>query len=845
MLQTAERTAYALPAGAAHVVGREEVVAEICQKVADRFVSIVGPGGVGKTTVALAAANELLEDFDGAVVFLELSGVSDPELVDQTAAAAFGLPIQSSDPVADLISHLRGKRTLLILDSCEHVLAKVAAMAERLVRQAPDLHILATSREALGPDGEYVLRLPPLESPPYSKRISAADAISFPAVQLFTQRADARSGLNDEAAPLIAAMCRKLGGLPLAIELVAAQACDHDLRETAALLDSHLALRWLGRRTAPRRHHTLSAALDWSYNLLSHAERLVLRQLSVFSGGFTLDAARAVIGGADAKIDAAEVVEKLFAKSLVSADNIPVKRYRLLDSTRAYAAMKLTGDVERQALKRLHALYFGNWLREAAANARSVKRELSLMRFETENVRAALDWAFSASGKRSIAVDLAVCSLPLWLGQALFTECQAWMLKAASMAGQTENVSAQQRLAIHMALGQSATFSAGMPKRTAGTFVRALKLATRLGDVEAQLTCLAMLCVWEVRETWYRAGLATAERRYKIAKALGDPGHISLSEWLVGHCQHHLGFLEDSRQRLQHVLDTDTDEARLSQTTETGYDRKIDTFGVLANTLWTQGFFEQALRLSKDAIDEARTLELPSPLGVALTWAGLNFYLSGVNVDRLEHDMIELVDHGRAHSLRQEEGFGLSILGLLRIERQHYAAGAPMVVDGLRLLTEFHMQSFNPIILAHLAEAAVDAGRVGEAQSFVERMIREDRNAEHWCTPELLRVRALLAIAAGDQLEGERILSDALAMAIKQGALAWRLKIATSFARLRLSQGRQAEARQVLQPVYSSITEGFDTVDVQAATKLLDDLGRAPGDSVAAREQAARAARSP
>ena len=147
-----------------------------------------------------------------------------------------------------------------------------------------------------------------------------------------------------------------------------------------------------------------------------------------------------------------------------------------------------------------------------------------------------------------------------------------------------------------------------------------------------------------------------------------------------------------------------------------------------------------------------------------------------------------------------------------------------MVVEGLRLLSEAHMQSFNPIILAHLAEAAAHVGKLGEAQALVERMVREDRTREHWLTPELLRVRAMIAIAAGDEPGGERLLSDALAMATKQGALAWRLKIVTSLARLRQTQGQLVEARRILEPVYREITEGFETTDVRAARKLLDAL---------------------
>ena len=317
---------------------------------------------------------------------------------------------------------------------------------------------MTTTREALGSEGEYVLHLPPLSFPSDFRQLSGSLAISFSAVKLFIQRAKtsgAQATLTDDDAHLVATMCRKLDGVPLAIELVAAQVGDHGLRETTALLDRNMALRWSGPRTGPKRHQTLGATLDWSYNLLSGSERSVLRQLTVFAGGFTLDAVRAVVAGSDVNGDGLQSFTHLVAKSLVSANDNPATRYRLLDSTRAYAALKLTSDIERQAIKRRHALYVVSWLQGAAASARSVKRELSLMRTETGNVRAAVEWAFSEAGDRSIAIDLAVSSAPLWLGQALYTECQGWMLKASGLARQMTDVSSRHRLSIQMALGSS------------------------------------------------------------------------------------------------------------------------------------------------------------------------------------------------------------------------------------------------------------------------------------------------------------------------------------------------------------------------------------------------------
>jgi predicted ATPase len=348
---------YGLPRRLAHMRGRDDTVRLISEKlVTERFVTIVGHGGMGKTTVALSVAHALLTEFGGAVCFADLGTISDPRLLAGTVASAFGLPVQSEDPIPALVAHIRGKRTLLVLDSSEHLIAEVAAMAERLFEEAPSLHILATSRETLRAHGENVYRLSPIDSPPDRQDITADEALAFPAVQVFLERVAAGGmpiQLTDEDAPIVGSICRKLGGVALAIELTAGRVEAYGIRRTAELLDSQFSLLWPGRRTAPPRHQTLNATLDWSYNLLSDLERLVLRRLSVFVGGFTLDVAQKVVGTPD--LEEAEVVNaiaELIAKSLASTDmSGPVPRYRLLDTTRTYASTKLCDTGESEAVK--------------------------------------------------------------------------------------------------------------------------------------------------------------------------------------------------------------------------------------------------------------------------------------------------------------------------------------------------------------------------------------------------------------------------------------------------------------------------------------------------------------
>ena len=346
-------SAGSIPLPLNRMVGRDEATREVAAELsANRFVSVVGPGGIGKTTVAVAAGHMLLAESE-AVCFLDLGLLNDAVLVPGAVASALGLHVQSSDPTPGIIKFLRNKRMIVIFDSCEHVIDAAAALAERIFQEAPRVCILATSRETLRVEGEHVHRLKPLDSPPDAPGLTAAQVLTFPAAQLFVERAvasDQTFQLEDRDAAAVAEICRRLDGIPLAIELAASRVHAHGVQEIAVLLNHRFRLLWEGRRTAIPRHQTLSAALDWSYNLLCDSEAMILGRLSVFAGAFTIEAAVAV-AGAD-NIDREQVaaaLESLVSKSLVTADvSRTPTRYRLLDTTRMYVLTKLTeiGDAD-------------------------------------------------------------------------------------------------------------------------------------------------------------------------------------------------------------------------------------------------------------------------------------------------------------------------------------------------------------------------------------------------------------------------------------------------------------------------------------------------------------------
>jgi predicted ATPase/DNA-binding winged helix-turn-helix (wHTH) protein len=346
-----------VPEPLTRLIGLDEVISEVSVQLAHHtLITLVGPGGVGKTSVAVATAAGLTDSYEHGVWLIDLTAIGDSHLLSAAVSSAIRSNLSGADPSASLLSFLRDKRMLLMLDNCEHIIDATAALVFQVMRAAPYVQILATSREPLGVDGEQLYHVQPLEIPRVSSGLSAGEALEFSAIQLFVERAASILGefkLCDVDVPVAIDICRKLDGIPLAIELAAASIDALGLRGVLSHLEHPLRLPPTRRRTVAPRHRTLGAVLDWSYRLLTAEEQRVLRRLSIFSSSFTMDAAATV--AADSTYTESEMVDRivaLVAKSLIApAGNGAEARLRLLAMTRAYAFERLaeSGEVDEIA----------------------------------------------------------------------------------------------------------------------------------------------------------------------------------------------------------------------------------------------------------------------------------------------------------------------------------------------------------------------------------------------------------------------------------------------------------------------------------------------------------------
>ena len=825
-----------LPEPVSELIGRDVELNEILDLSAShRLVTLSGAGGIGKTRLGFEVARHVLARFADGVWAVELAPLSDPELVPVTVATALGLELTSgtASPLS-VANALRSKQLTLVLDNCEHVVAAAARMAETLLRATPAIRVIATSREPLRAEGEQIYPVQPL-AVPTEDSANGEDPLRYGAVRLFVDRTRAAAPhFSPDAGVLaaIAGICRRLDGIPLAIELAAARAAALGIEGLAARLDDRFRLLAGGRRTALPRHQTLRATLDWSYELLTEPERVVLRRLAIFAGGFTLQAASAVT--ADDEIAAPDVVDcvaSLMAKSLVSVEAGGTEvRYRLLETTRAYALEKLVQAGEFDAIARRHAERYRDLFAGAEAETRPTDEWLADYGPRLDNVRAALDWAFSPAGDASIGVALTAAAVPLWMLLSLLEECGGRVERALAAIAAGSDRDARREMQLHAALATSLKYSRGAVSEIEAIGTKALEIAESLDDIEYQLRSLWGLWSFRISCGQHCVALTLAQRFYTLAAKRSDPKDLLIGERMIGVSQYYLGDLLSARRHLERVLAHYVLPAQKWQFVRFQVDPWAGARSYLARILWLQGLPDQAMRTAETSVAEARATGHASSLGGALAGAACPIALWVGDLAAAEYYVEMLLDHSTRHALARWRAFGRCYQGMLVIQLGDSATG-------LRLLRAAVAESATAESTARLfafliSAASGHAGQIVDVLAMIdEAIVRSEHSEERWLNAEVLRIKGKLLLLQGEPgaaAAAESYFRQALDWARRQGALSWELRAATSLARLLSDQGRSTDATALLQPVYDR-TEGFDTADLKAAKALLDALAE-PAD---------------
>ena len=806
------------------VVGREETVAMLAEQLPKhRFVTIVGPGGIGKTTVGLAVAHRLVGSYTDGIRFVDLTPLRDDQLVPNVVAFVIGLAVHSEDVLPALTNFLKRKRMLLVLDNCEHVIDAAALLVEQVLKSAPGLQILATSREPLRAGGEHVQRIAPLAVPASSEGLTATEALTFPAIQLFVERAAASLDsfvLTDSDAPAVADICRRLDGIALAIELAAVRADALGVRGIASLLNDRFRLLATGRRTALRRHQTLGAALDWSHELLADTERTLFRRLAVFVGDFAPEAASAVASGAGiAESEVFDLIVGLVEKSLVIADvGGDIVCYRLLETTRAYALDKLIASGEFETVARRHAEFYRDLFERVGAEMETRPRAEWLA-----NVRAALEWCFGANGNIDIGVGLATAAAPVFLATSLLTECHRWSERALRALEDDARGGATE-MHLQAATGLSLLFTRGSTDAARAALRRSLAIAEEHGDTIGQLKLLAPLQMLHVRLGEFKTALRYARRGIAVAAITDEPAAPALAHSLLGNSLHFSGDLSGARAELEAALRAPRPPR--ASTIYLGFDHHNRASTTLARTLWLQGYPAQAVERARQTIAEAAGMDHPVTLYLALVWAVPVFLWTG-DLKSAEEYTDRFIAHAETHSLGPYVAVGRGLKGALTIRRGHPKLGVESLSG---CLDELHPVRYEPLTTtfnAALVQGLAEIGRLAESITLIDETIRlVTANGDLFYMPELLRVKGglLLSMSQPVVADAEVQFLQSLEWSRRQGARSWELRTAIDLAALWASRSRRQAARALLEPVFEQFVEGLDTADLKAAERLLATL---------------------
>jgi predicted ATPase/DNA-binding winged helix-turn-helix (wHTH) protein len=761
------------------VFGREALLETLTRQLdARRFVTLTGHAGTGKTTVALALTHRLQAHYPQGVYFIDLAPVMRGELVHVVIAAALKIDCNTRDPLAVITASLADSKALLVLDNCEHVLEEAAVAVETLLRHARHCAVLATSREPLRAEGECVHEVEPLPFPPVSARLNAEEALNFPAVTLLVEQIkshDPAYVFVERDVLAAAAICRKLDGNALAIEIAAARVRAFGMQPLAEILDGSFRLQMTGRRTALPRHRSLTAALDWTHAMLSPAEQSLLRQLSVFNGLFSLRAVQAVTELADA--EPAALLESLMDKSLVVArEQGSMTRYRLLETTRLYAAQKLGEHAETDHTALRHALWMLAELKRSVQALPTTPAAQWLARYaaDVDGVRTALQWAYSARGHRALAIELTLVSLPLWLRLSLTAECYGWVNRGLEPAGEQLPVPAHSRMLLLTASASLMVLTFGGGKTLREAWQQVASDAAALHDTEHRLRALWGLWTDHCCANQYGPALELADRYLSLSQSNQRGERQLLGLRMRATAQFHMGRLQAAKQSVLESLSAPLSaDAHLI---DLHFDQRIAARSLKAQIQLLQGDQAAALTTLEDNVSQAVRLNHPATLWHTLCLGAIPATLLLGHLEKARHYVALLVDSMAGHDLYLWRQFARCFEHILSIRHGAAEASLPALGNVMEQLQDQGGTPLFSLIRCEYALGLAQLGLVDRAIDLIKQTVQTaEAREERWFLPQLLRTKARLLLDQGKSpsVAISRLLNLALDEARRQGAHFW------------------------------------------------------------------------
>jgi predicted ATPase/DNA-binding winged helix-turn-helix (wHTH) protein len=816
-----------LPANVNQLIGRSGSVQRVRDLIsAYRVVTLTGSGGIGKTTLVTEAARHLLADFEHGAWIVELSSLSDWALAPAMVAGVLNLTIGGERVGADSLARAIGDRQiLLVLDNCEHLIDAAAALVETLTSRCPRVTVLATSREAMRIPGESVYRVPALEVPDPGEE-STENILACSAVELFITRAKALdSGFSPtkESLPAIGEICRQLDGLPLAIEFAAARASVIDASKVLAGLRDRFGLLTSGRRTAMAHHRTLRATLDWSYQLLPAREQRLLRQLAVFPASFAFEAVQAV--GADGRADQPIIDEltSLVSKSLCErVEPASPTRWKLLNTVRAYALEALNTQGEYAAAARRHAEHYRDVVQPVAASPSPWldRDDVARCAIEIDNVRTALDWAFSPDGDEELGVSLTIAFGPVWQSMSLLGECRERIDRMLATRPSTAAAKAGE-WRMWVAYSHALAMTLRPIEGSRAAVKRAIELAT--GNMDPDLQAGLLHVQWSVEFTSgaHRSALQAAKRLVAVTSLKGDAMKLA-GERILGASLLFAGELTAAQGFLQRVVDLYVPPSDGHQSPLFRRDPEVLARVRLARVLALRGYLDRAFAEALSSFDRARA----AGAGITVCWvvhdALCPIALMRGDLGTAERAIAAMNDWATRLDAALWKTIATCWQGKLALDRGELNRGVELLSPTLEACERSGWQMGYVGFLANLADGLAGSGQVDKAHATLDRAIAAaDRNGEGWCRAELKRLKGEFLLRQSDST-AEDWFREAIGVAREQGALSLELRAALGLAKLHLARRPNEDVKPLLVPIYDRFTEGFDTADLRKARSLMD-----------------------